>query len=309
MKLPRAVDRRAVLVVALSAGLVLGCGSAPTASPTTVVSTPEASVPTVVPQGSPALSADPIAATYEAVFLRLNVADGSPQVLAIGVDADGREREIARLAGAWLAYPLPDGGYLAPIGAVSESGLLAIPVRAGDSEAQLPTMRWEIFDLRQPEAAPIVVPDIEQRLEELGLGPYLTKDPEPSVHWAAGERLGIPWHSCDSVSCGVWAFFDGRSGEAIPRRPHAEASCRTRDQTGADVTLFDGGVVRRDAQGTSEEVVPSSGIAFACLAPNDSMIAYGSGQPPSSPVSGVIGKSGKTFPTEGNFAGWLGTEP
>ncbi len=73
--------------------------------------------------------------------------------------------------------------------------------------------------------------------------------------------------------------------------------------------VFDGGVVRRDAEGNSEELVPSSGIAFACLAPNDSMIAYGSGQPPSSPVSGIIpGERGPTFPTEGNFAGWLGIE-
>ncbi len=190
--------------------------------------TPQASIPTVAPQVSPASSEEPIAAAYEAVFLRLEVADGSPEVLAIGVDAAGQEREIARLPDAWVAYALPDGGYLAPIGAVSPSGLLAIPVRADDSDAPLPKMRWEIFDLHQPEAAPIVVPGIEQGLEELGLGPYLTKDPEPSVHWAAGERLGIPWHSCDfdllrRLGLLRWAHRRGDPAPAARRGqlPHA----------------------------------------------------------------------------------------
>jgi hypothetical protein len=40
------------------------------------------------------------------------------------------------------------------------------------------------------------------------------------------------------------------------------------------------------------------------------MIAYGSGQPPSAPLGGVIaGKGGKPSTTEGNFAGWLAAEP
>jgi hypothetical protein len=291
--------------------LVVGCGSSPTSGPTTAIGPTLAPIPSVGTPEPPASSEEPIAAAYEAVFLRLKVVDGSPEVLAIGVDSAGQERQIARLKNAWVAYKLGSGGgYLAPMGAVAPSGLLAIPVGDDLREGPLPMVHWEIFDLHRAEAAPIAVPGIEEGLEQLGMGPYLTGEAEPSVTWAAGDRLGIPWHSCDELSCGVLSFFDGRSGAAIEGRPHAEPNCRTRDRSGSQISVFDGGVVRRDPDGGREQLVPSSGVAFACFAPDDSMIVHGSGLPPSAPVAGLIApESGQTFETTGNFAGWLAVEP
>ena len=232
-------------------------------------------------------------------------------MLAIGVDPTGHERQIARLKDAWVAYKLQSGGgFLAPMGAVVSSGLLAIPVGDDLRKGPLPMVHWEIFDLQRAEAAPIAVPGIEEGLEQLGMGPYLSDPTEPSVTWATGERLGIPWHSCDELSCGVWSFFDGRTGAAIADRPHPEPNCRTRDRSGSEITVFDGGVVQRDADGSRKELVPPSGVAFACLAPDDSMVVHSSGLPPSAPVAGVIDlESGANTAIEGSFAGWLAVEP
>ena len=74
----RQVDRRRVVAVAICAGIVVGCGSAPTSSPTTAVG------PTLVPVPSastpePPASSDEVATAYEAVFLRLKVVDGCPR--------------------------------------------------------------------------------------------------------------------------------------------------------------------------------------------------------------------------------------
>ncbi len=306
------IDRRIVVVASLCASIAVGCGSTPTDSTTIAVSpTPAAPIPTVGTQEPAAPSEDPAEAAYEAVLLRLEVVDGSPEVLAVGVDSTGHERQIGRLPDAWVAYRLGSGGeFLAPAGAVSTSGLLAIPVSERGQDGPLPTMRWEIFDLHRPEAAPIVVPGVEQGLDQIATTPYLTSDMRPGAHWAAGERLGIPLHSCDELSCGIWSFFDGRTGAAIPGRPHAEPSCRTRDRSGADIAVFDGGVVRRDPDGSREELVSPSGVEFACLAPDDSMVVHSSGMPPSSPVAGLISlESGARFAIEGNFAGWLAVDP
>ncbi|MGH8948306.1 MAG: hypothetical protein ACRDXF_05540, partial [Acidimicrobiia bacterium] len=76
--------------------------------------------------------------TYEAVFLRLEVLDDTLEgpvlgnadtvVVVVGVNPQGEEREIARLPGAWVAYWPPTGeAYLRPLGAVSPTGLLAMP--------------------------------------------------------------------------------------------------------------------------------------------------------------------------------------
>lgn len=55
---------------------------------------------------------------YEAVVLRLEVVDGTPAVLVVGVNTEGRERQIARLPGAWVAYDIQasdtERGFLAP---------------------------------------------------------------------------------------------------------------------------------------------------------------------------------------------------
>ncbi|HVQ22472.1 MAG TPA: hypothetical protein VMT36_04310, partial [Candidatus Saccharimonadia bacterium] len=241
----------------------------------------------------------------------LEVVDGSPEVLAIGVDPQGHERQIARLKDAWVAYKLQSGGgFLAPMGAVAPSGLLAIPVGDDLRKGPLPMVHWEIFDLHSPEAAPIPVPGIEEGLEELGQGPYLTAAVTPSVTWAPGERVGIPWHSCDELSCGVLSFFDGRTGAAVEGRPHAEPNCRTKERSGSEISVFDGGVRQRDPDGSRKELVPPSGVAFACLAPDDSMIVHSSGLPPASPHAAVIDLvNGTSSAIEGNFAGWLAVEP
>ena len=100
----------------------------------------------------------------------------------------------------------PKGGFLAPMGAVSPSGLLAIP--SGDAELM---MHWEIFDVSRPDAPPSIVPGIEQYIGQLQT-PFVTSDlRRPSVSWGAGERLAIPFHSCDELSCGVYSVVDGRT--------------------------------------------------------------------------------------------------
>lgn len=300
-----------MVAAALGAGLFVGCGSAPTDSPTMAIGPTLVPIPSVGTPEPPASSQEPVAAAYEAVFLRLKVVDGSPEVLAIGVDPAGHERGIARLKDAWVAYKLPaGGGFLAPMGAVAPSGLLAIPVGDDVRAGPLPMVHWDIFDLHRAEAAPIVVPGIEQRLEQLGMGPYLSDPTEPSVTWATDDRLGLPWHSCDELSCGVLSFFDGRTGAAIEGRPHAEPNCRTRDRSGSEISVFDGGVVRRDPDGSRDELVPPGRTAFACLAPDDSMIVHSSGQPPAAPIAGVIDlENGTRTAIEGSFAGWLAIEP
>jgi hypothetical protein len=300
-----------VVTLALCTALAVGCGSAPTLIPTMPVPTLDVPLASDGARESPATSGEPVAAAYEAVFLRVKVVDGSPEVLAVGIDVAGHERHIARLKDAWVAYKLPSGGgFLAPMGAVSTSGLLAVPVGDDRRAGPLPMVHWEVFDLHRPEAAPIEIPGIEEGLEQLGQGPYLTDAAEPSVTWASGERLGIPQHSCDELSCGVLSFFDGRTGAASEGRPHAEPNCRTHERSGSEITVFDGGVVRRDPDGSRQELVSPSGVAFACLAPDDSMVVHSSGLPPAAPVGGLISlKSGKTFETKGSFAGWLAAAP
>lgn len=131
---------------------------------------------------------------YEAVFLRLEV-DGSREVVVVGVNAQGDEREIARLPGAWEAYQIDDGQYLAPMGAVSNSGLLAMPSRRGEGASGL-SMHWEIFDLHRPGAEPIVVDGIRQDIEQLESTPYFSLEMlRPSVFWGPGDRVAIPWYN------------------------------------------------------------------------------------------------------------------
>jgi hypothetical protein len=301
--------------MALGAVVVAACGSSPTIDPTAAVSpTPDVASASDTPAAPASPSGDPVASSYEAVFLRLEVVDGMPEVLVVGVHPHGDERQIARLPGTWVAHALPsEDGYLAPMGAVSGNGLLALATTE-DPDREPPLMRWEIFDLRRPDAPPIPVQGVEQGLEELATTPYLTLDMRPSVHWAAGERLGIPGHTCDELSCGVWSFFDGRTGAAIAGRPHAEPGCRSQDGAGAEITVFDGGVVRRGPDGGREELVPPGGATFACFAPDDSMIVhdFGVGGGPvtstaSQPISGLIDMAdGTEHHIDGNFAGWLG---
>ena len=246
--------------------------------------------------GSSLLQSDPhpLGRSYEAVFLRIEVAEGSlrrgytdrpSEVVVVGVNAEGREREIARLPGAWVAYGVGTGpgevGYLAPMGAVSPSGLLAMPGNRGEANLSLqsPMMHWEIFDLRRPQADPIIVAGIRQDIEQFPLTP---------------QRVDV----------GGGAFWGVESG------------CRTRDASGAEITTSGGGIVRRNADGTGEELLSSSGVEYACLAPDDSTIVHeieiGEGRGPATaarPIAGLLAPgSGAWLEIEGNFAGWLEVE-
>lgn len=306
--------------------------------------------------GASFLQGRPLRTSYEAVFLRLEVVGVSPEVHVVGVNAEGREREIATLPGAWVVYGI-DGGapnFLAPMGAVSPGGLLAIPSGHGDLQ-----MEWEIFDLHRPGAEPIAIPGIEQFVEHLRFTPYWQIDPRGGAFWGPGERLAILWYDClGSCTPDVQlTFVDGRTGAATPmgsapavlpfwasdgsgvylgssmsdvnrgRVQHqdgtvtdepeavAEPSCRTRDRSGAEISVIEGRITRRGPDGRREELPSPGGVGFACLAPDDSMIVHdveiGSGlSTASQPISGLIDPgSGARFEVEGSFAGWLEVSP
>ena len=83
-----------------------------------------------------------------------------------------------------------------------------------------------------------------------------------------------------------------------------------------DVTLrrvlrLDGTVVDAPAALSESSCRTPSGFAFACLAPDDSMIAdIIGGTDASQPVARVTAQgSGASFEIEGSFAGWLEVNP
>jgi hypothetical protein len=307
--------------------------------------------------GAALLRHDPVLSSYEAVFLRLDeMVDGSVEVDAVGVNGEGRERQIARLSSAWVKYGIGNGTLLAPMGAVSSSGLLAIP------HGTIGGVEWEIFDLHRPQVQPIVVPGIRQDVEQLQLTPFFRLDMRPSVFWGPEERLAIPWYdrvpptdpggsntnwhlsfvngrtgastTVDLSPRGVllpwWAsdgsgVFFGSSDAVIdpPRvlRPDgtfgdgtvadAVRSCRTRNESGAEVSTLAGRVVLRSADYRSEEVLAPGGVGFACFAPDDSAIVLGteigSGTTTAAhPIARLIASgSGARYEIEGSFAGWM----
>ena len=310
----------------------------------------------------------PVPLSYEAVFLRLEVVDGTPVVIVVGVNTDGGERRIARLPGAWVAFEVSAGGgnraFLSPMGAVSPTGLLAIPRGGADL-----MMRWEIFDLRRPQAAPLVVAGIEQFVDTLRSTPYFEVNSRGGVSWGPGERLAILWYEQCVTSCvpDVQAtFVEGRTGAAttvdLPAdlvalpywasdgsgvfvgdnnpasdpqarvapqlllRPDgtvagsqavAEASCRTRYQTGAEISVSSGRIVRRNPDGTSDELPTPGGVLMPCLAPDDSAIAHIQERPSGITAEGTTSRpagliatgSGAWFEIEGSFAGWMEVTP
>jgi hypothetical protein len=101
--------------------------------------------------------APPLPVGFEAVFLRIEVVGETHAVVVVGVNDEGRERKIARLPGAWAAHDIGvnEVVYLSPKGAVSPTGLLAIP---SDRDDPTSMMHMEIFDLHQPQVDPVVVP-------------------------------------------------------------------------------------------------------------------------------------------------------
>jgi hypothetical protein len=111
--------------------------------------------------------APPLPVSYEAVFLRIEVVGDSHTVVVVGVNDEGRERQIARLPGAWAAFDISTTTdppvYLSPTGAVSPTGLLAIPSDRGDAPLM---MHWEIYDLHQPEEDPVAVAGVRHFIED-----------------------------------------------------------------------------------------------------------------------------------------------
>jgi hypothetical protein len=152
--------------------------------------------------------------SYEAVFLRLGNFVGPTEVQVIGVGSDGRQRQIARLPGAWSPYAV-NNGYLAPMGAVSSTGLLAMPISEGRR-----AVPWKIFDVERPQAEPILIDAIPGGLEQVQAAAYYRPDVRPSVFWGPGDRVAIPWY-VDIPDTGNgpgvdWhlVFAEGRTGAA-----------------------------------------------------------------------------------------------
>jgi hypothetical protein len=283
--------------------------------------------------------APPLPVSYEALFLRIEVVGETHAVVVVGVNDEGRERQIARLPGAWAAFDISTRTdppvYVSPGGAVSPSGLLAVPSDRGDEPLM---MHWEIFDLHQPQVDPVVVPGIRQLDVERPGDPV----------WGPGERLAITWHEWEKARCPIngdrecVTFVEGLTGASTtvilheglhvlpywtsdgsgvfvgddpdsPRRvlrpdgsvvdaPFVDAvpSCRTRDASGAELAIEDHeanySLVRVLPDGRRE--VMSSGFAGnACLAPDDSAIIYGDEL--------IDPHSDAKFHPKGNFAGWL----
>ena len=139
----------------------------------------------------------------------------------IGVNPEGDEREIRRLPGSWIAYDISNGNdrrYLAPMGAVSTTGLLAMPSHRG--EADFGMMHWEIVDLHRAQADPVVVPGIRQFVEQVHPPSWKSwVDIRGGFFWGPAERLAVAWYDCSLqvTSCPVdiqLSFIEGRTGAA-----------------------------------------------------------------------------------------------
>jgi hypothetical protein len=262
-----------------------------------------------------------VQAAYEAVFLNLEATAASGgdreavsagrEVVVVGVDMAGQEREIARIEGGWTTYTVGDGP-LAPMGAVSPDGLLAMP--SGRPGA----MRWHIYDLRDPDAGPLVVEGVTQDVEQLQASPYFSEDMRPSVFWTSGGDAVIPWYQrAGDVHFDV-AFVDGQTGEVrmadvptdrwvLPRAPtdgsgvllsrlmheqarwllardgsvieldepvEAEHACRTGYASGARLEAGRGSVNRQAPDGRAEVLAVVSEVTYACLAPDEQSVVF-----------------------------------
>lgn len=335
--------RRRSLSVVVVLGLGAGACAAAQPIPSATASESSLAIPHREPATRVAMPSPNEDAIYEAVFLRLEVADGISEVLVIGVNEEGRERQIASLPGAWVAYHIRNPeGFLAPIGAVSAGGLLAIPSHRGE---QVPrAMHWEIHDLHHPAAEPIVIPEITQDVELIGLTPYFSEGPRAGLLWGPGDLLAIPWDELvpGSNSDSHIAFVDGRTGHT--------ARVDVRDQDGVFVLPYwavDGsGVIVGDAShgtgnvdpsgvlhpdGRVTEIVPFTNVTcggghqdelpslgntrYVCRAPNDSMLVVnmeigGVGVTAVSPMARLTPQGSDIgFDIAGSFAGWLEVAP
>jgi hypothetical protein len=278
----------------------------------------------------------PLTVTYEAVFVRWQPVAGSPDVdlLAVAVDSDGRERQVMRLENAGVSH---NDGLFYPRAAVSPHGLLVHP-RAVPPERRGgwdPFFRWEIVDLADLEAGPLVIAGIEPDTDQLALVSAAAYGPvrDEGVFWGPGERLALLWvrrlppidHDRQIT------VVDGRTGAAttidIPDQlsvlPYwaADGSGVFVDApSGSQVLGLDGNVV---STAESPEVVcvpwdtrnpPPEPRRYSCLAPDGSAIVddhirdtvFVEGEPfPREWSRFTQSQSGVSFEVEGSFAGWL----
>lgn len=148
-----------------------------------------------------------IGRSYEAVFLRLQAVGSDIDVIVVAVNAQGVEREIVHLPtrSAWVR----DGAggpnaLLGSLAAVSPTGLLALPRTTGDY-----MFGWSIVDLYRPEAAPIVVPALEQDFDVRTYWGQL----RPAALWGPDERVAIfTYERGDSGGGFRISMLDGRTG-------------------------------------------------------------------------------------------------
>jgi hypothetical protein len=274
--------------------------------------------------GASLLRHDPMPISYEAVFLRLEVvAQDSPEVLVVGVNSEGRERQIARLPGGWVAYHIPSlNGYLQPMGAVSPTGLLAVPRGGADL-----MMSWEIVDLHRSNAPPILVAGMEQFIEQLRETPYWHVHSRGGVFWGPGERLANLWYPPGGGEVHLQlGIIDGRTGRAtavtIPEGlvvlPYwaSDGSGIFVGSSATDATLrrllrLNGTVVDAPAALAESSCRAPKALESACLAPNDSMIVEigGDTTTPHRVARLIAQGTGASFQIQGSFAGWLEVAP
>jgi hypothetical protein len=279
-----------------------------------------------VPSNAQASPSDLARSGYEAVFLRR---DSTVNVLVIGVDSDGRERVITRLAQASGNFNTP-----APAGVVSSSGLLAMPVGIGIG-------RWTVIDLLDPEATRMVIPGIAQQDAEQLEYLYPIDPRSEASHfrggrawWGPGDRLAIHWY--ERVPLGDnrfgrnWfvTFADGATGEAtsvdIPDEltllpfwaPDGSGilveSASEREVLRADGTLApasdavpETSCERFSEAGSDLDVV--SGGPTACLSPDGSLVVRSSDSYEHPTGSLTVQATGDSLAVDGRFAGWLDT--
>jgi len=261
--------------------------------------------------------------SYEAVFLRLEVVDDTREVVVLGVNPQGGEREIARLSGAWVTFA-PDSAsrYMRPLGAVSPTGLLAMPTLHPGSERLM--MQWEIFDLHRPKEAPVIIDGVRENVDFVGNTPYFQPDPRPGAFWGPGERLFIPWGPAGS---GLQAFVEGRTGSVATVKSAGEhwELLPAWAADGSGVFVSGGKVLHPDGTQTDSTTairednckrqfesgapisLPSAvGEPLACLAPDDSMIILIREGSYYQSTAGVLIPGAETWvEIEGSFAGWM----
>lgn len=260
---------------------------------------------------------------YEAAFLRPGaVVGGFTDVVAVGVNAAGQERRIATIGGTWVTLN-------GPWGAISPSGLLAMPSGRGETND---LMHWEIFDLARPQAEPLIIPGIKQWFDELRSTPYYWVNGRGGAFWGPGDRLALLWYHLPTGGTPdvQVAFVDGRSGttsqvvipDGLVALPFwasdgsgifVSTSATSIDPPGIyppQVLRPDGSVVAVAAPLAEASCRTPEGFVLACSAPNDSMVFDYRVAPGESPPPVLITTADAArFAMDGSFVGWLEVDP